>query len=58
MPAFKPRVTWEGARDKLKVRTGLGKSDRPGSKGGFRKHGLLGEVHAPDFYPTQEKGAP
>ena len=25
---------------KAKVRTGLGKSDRPGSQGGLRKHGL------------------
>jgi hypothetical protein len=51
MPAFKSEVIGEGARDKPKVRTGLGKSDCPGSQGGCRKRGLFKEVRAPAFYP-------
>jgi len=30
----------KAVRGKAKVRTGLGKSDRPGSQGGLRKRGL------------------
>jgi hypothetical protein len=40
VPTFKPRVIWEGSRDKPGVRTGLGKSDCPGSQGGSGKRGL------------------
>ena len=39
--------------DKPKVRTGLGKSDCPGSQGGCRKRGLFKEVRAPAFYPDR-----
>ena len=53
MLTFKPRVIWEGAKDTLKVRTGLGKSDRPGSQGGSGKRGLLRKVRAPSFYPDR-----
>src|SRR5713101_2592272 len=38
--ALKLRAVWEGARREAKVRTGLGKSHRPGSQGGIRKRGL------------------
>ena len=51
LPTFKPRAIWEGARDIPKVRTGFGKSDRPGSQGGCRKRDLFKEVRAPAFYP-------
>jgi hypothetical protein len=37
--ALKPRVLWEGDRREAKVRTGLGKTHRPGSQGGLRKRG-------------------
>jgi hypothetical protein len=38
---FKPRIIREGSFYYIsKVRTGLGKSDRPGSQGGFRKRGF------------------
>jgi len=39
--------------DTPKVRTGLGKSDCPGSQGGCRKRGLFKEVRAPAFYPDR-----
>ena len=39
-PALEFRQQREGLRRKAKVRTGLGKSDRPGSQGGLRKRGL------------------
>ena len=55
MLTFKPRVIWEGAKDTLKVRTGLGKSDRPGSQGGSGKRGLLRKVRAPSFYPDRRE---
>ena len=51
LPTFKPRVIGEGSWDKPGVRTGLGKSDRPGSQGGCRKRDLFKEVRAPAFYP-------
>src|SRR5712691_653841 len=38
--ALKLRAVWEGDRREAKVRTGLGKSHRPGSQGGIRKRGL------------------
>src|SRR5215475_3686266 len=38
--ALKLRAHWEGDRRGAKVRTGLGKSHRPGSQGGLRKRGL------------------
>jgi len=41
VPTFKPRVTREGSWDKPGMRTGLGKSDCPGSQGGSGKRGLL-----------------
>jgi hypothetical protein len=37
--ALQPRVLWEGDRREAKVRTGLGKTHRPGSQGGLRKRG-------------------
>src|SRR6266446_8326211 len=37
--ALKLRAVWEGDRREAKVRTGLGKSPRPGSQGGLRKRG-------------------
>ena len=37
--------------DTPKVRTGLGKSDCPGSQGGSGKRGLHWKVRAPSFYP-------
>lgn len=55
MSPFKPRATREDTdSDWAKVRTGLGKSDRPGSQGGVRKRDLLSEVRAPDLYPDNE----
>ena len=53
VPTFKPGVTWEGSRDKPGVRTGLGKSDCPGSQGGSGKRGLLRQVRALSFYPDR-----
>jgi len=41
LPTFKPRIIWEGSRDKPGVKTGLGKSDCPGLQGGSGKRGLL-----------------
>lgn len=37
--ALELRTVWEGDRRESKVRTGLGKSHRPGSQGGLRKRG-------------------
>src|SRR5215475_15736377 len=37
--ALKLRTVWAGDRREAKVRTGLGKSHRPGSQGGLRKRG-------------------
>ena len=37
--ALKRRALWEGDRREAKVRTGLGKTHRPGSQGGLRKRG-------------------
>jgi len=51
LPTFKPRVIWEGSRDKPGVRTGLGKSDCPGSQGGSGKRGRLSVGVRAQFLP-------
>jgi hypothetical protein len=37
-PVLKPQQFWEALWRKAKVRTGFGKTDRPGSQGGSGKH--------------------
>jgi len=41
-PALEHRYDWEGPQRRAKVRTGLGKSHRPGSQGGLWKRGQNG----------------
>ncbi len=41
-PAFKPHHSREGSRGQTRVRTGIGKSDLPGSQGGPGKRGPEG----------------
>ena len=49
--------SWKGLAGKVKVKTGIGKSDLPGLQGGPRKRDFVShdKVRAPRLYPDRDR---